>query len=49
MTDRPLGFDTLAIHAATALAGGAKGLITNDRGLSRLEQELKIWSLVEIE
>lgn len=36
-----------AIHAATALAGGVKGLITNVRGLSRLEPELKIWSLAE--
>jgi uncharacterized protein len=34
-----------AIHAATALTGGAAGLITNDQGLVRLEPELKIWLL----
>lgn len=34
-----------AIHAASALAGGAGSLITNDRGLVRLEPELKIWLL----
>ena len=34
-----------AIHAATALAGGAEGIITNDQGLVRLEPELKIWLL----
>jgi predicted nucleic acid-binding protein len=31
-----------AIHAATALAGGAESFITNDQGLVRLEPELKI-------
>lgn len=34
-----------AIHAATALSGGAAGIITNDQGLVRLEPELKIWLL----
>jgi len=34
-----------AIHAATALAGSADGLITNDQGLVRLEPELGIWLL----
>jgi predicted nucleic acid-binding protein len=31
-----------AIHAATALAGGAESFVTNDQGLVRLEPELKI-------
>jgi predicted nucleic acid-binding protein len=31
-----------AIHASTALAGGAESIITNDQGLVRLEPELKI-------
>ena len=31
-----------AIHAATALAGGAESFITNDQGLVRLEPELKV-------
>lgn len=34
-----------AIHAATALAGEAEGIFTNDQGLVRLEPELKIWLL----
>jgi len=34
-----------AIHAATALAGGAEGMITNDQGMVRLEPELQIWLL----
>ncbi len=34
-----------AIHAATALAGGAGGIITNDQGFACLELELKIWLL----
>jgi len=33
-----------ALHAATALAAGADGILTNDRKLRRLEDEgLKIW------
>ncbi len=34
-----------AIHVATALSGGAAGIVTNDRGLDRLEPELQIWLL----
>lgn len=32
-----------AIHAATALAAGADGFVTNDRGMLRLQPELAIW------
>jgi uncharacterized protein len=34
-----------AIHVATALAGGAGGLVTNDLELARIEPELRIWLL----
>jgi len=34
-----------AIHGATALAGGADGILTNDRGLTCLESDgLRVWS-----
>ncbi|WP_456379899.1 type II toxin-antitoxin system VapC family toxin [Thiolapillus sp.] len=39
-----------AIHAATALASGADGILTNDHALTRLEVEgLSIWQFDTIE
>jgi predicted nucleic acid-binding protein len=37
-----------AIHAATALQSGASGIVTNDAGFRRLENETNIWLFKDI-